>query len=41
MNILNSGMLLAMSWPSQLSMLPRLGLTLTLSRVSREATSIQ
>ena len=41
MYILYSGMLLAMSCPSQLRMLPRPGFTLTLSRFSREATSIQ
>ena len=41
MNILNSGMLLAMSCPSQLSMLPRVGFTLRLSRTSLAATSLQ
>ena len=41
MYILNSGMLLAISCPSQLRILPRLGFTSTLSRFSLDATSVQ
>ena len=34
-------MLLAISWPSLLRILPRLGFTMTLSRFRRAATSLQ